>query len=190
MIDEITKQHTDAAVNQIKDSINYHFEQLVVKPQNEISRLPESIFIETFLPFFCGEKSFEDEQQFLVKWIAIAGNPSKEVHIVDDGFEVLFTVPAIMDTTCIDFKNDRKGQSLANIIANYELHRNQLPVVGKKYLEGTIDKRLETLNKKSDIVATNEQRWREIFIRYKKIEDTQSSEDISTRLSDDEIMYD
>lgn len=189
MINELTKKHEDFATNEIKDSINYHFEQLVVKPYQEISKLPENIFIEVFLPFFSGEKNFEDEKDILIKWISVAGNPTKEVQVVDDVGQVLFTVPPIMDTTCIDYKNDSKGQAIGNIIANYELHKGQLPVVGQNYLNGTIDNRLRSLTKNSEVFEANEKRWNQIFVRYGKVKDSSIKE---TQNSDpsDELEYD
>jgi hypothetical protein len=190
MINELTKKHTDAVNEQIKVSIDYHFDQLVVKPYLEISKLPESVFIQAFLPFFSGERNIDEQPEILINWIAIAGNPTKEVQVVDDSGTVLFTVPPIMDTTCIDYKNDGKGQSIANIIANYELHKGQLPVVGKNYLDGTLDNRMRTLTKNSDVLSTNENRWNSIFIKYGKIKDTSVQEDKSGHLSDDEIEYD
>ncbi len=95
-----------------------------------------------------------------------------------------------MDTTCIDFKNDRKGQAIGNIMANYELHKGQLPIVGKNYLDGSIDNRLKSLTKDSEVLSENEKRWNNIFVRYGKIKDTTVKEDNSGRLSDDELEYD
>jgi len=190
MIDELTKKHTDSIKAQVASTIDFHFNELVVKPYQEMAKLPEDIFVGVFLPFFCGEKSFDSENDIIVRWISIAGNPAKEVQIIDTNGEVLFTVPPIMDTTCIDFKNDNKGQALGNIIANYELHKNQLPIVGKNYLESTIDNRLKTLIKDSDALSVNEKRWNEIFIKYGKVKDTSVKEDANDRLSDDEIVYD
>lgn len=190
MINELTKKYTDNVNLQMKNTIDFHFEELVVKPYQEITRLPENVFVEVFLPFFSGEKNFDDEKDIIIKWVSIAGNPTKEVHVVDEAGTILFTVPAIMDTTCIDYKNDAKGQPLGNIIANYELHKNQLPVVGKNYLDGTIDNRLRTLTKNSEVFLSNEKRWNDIFVKYGKVKDTSVKVDNTNHLSDDEILYD
>ncbi len=190
MIKELTDKHNAIATDQVKSSIDYHFEQLVVKPYQEIATLPENVFVEVFLPFFSGERSFDESNDIIINWISIAGNPTKEVKIVDDIGNVLYTVPPIMDTTCIDFKNDRKGQAIGNIMANYELHKGQLPIVGKNYLDGSIDNRLKSLTKDSEVLTENEKRWNSIFVRYGKIKDTTVKEDNSNRLSDDELEYD
>lgn len=190
MINEMTKKHDDVVTSQITDSINRSYDELVVKPYKEITKLPEDIFVKVFLPFFSGEETLDSNPDILVRWISIAGNPSKEVQIVDNNSDVIFIVPALMDTSCIDFKNNGKGQALANILANYELHKGQLPVIGQNYLNGTIDNRLKTLIKNSESLSTNEKRWNDIFIRYGKIKDTTVVEESKDRLSDDEIEYD
>lgn len=191
MTDKLTKQFTDAAEQEVRESIDFHFDALVIKPNKEINKLPESIFVQVFLPFFCGEKSINDEKDILVKWVSIAGSPTKEVQIIDDNGDDLFVVPALMDSTIIDIKNDSQGQTFLSIIANYELHKNQLPVVGENYLKNSIDEKMKTLTKDSTAHESNEKSWNEIFIRYNKIDgpDTDESADVN-RLSDDEISYD
>lgn len=191
MSDTLTKQFTDAAEQQVKDSIDFHFDALVVKPNREINKLPESIFIQVFLPFFCGEKLITDEKDILVKWVSIAGAPTKEVQIIDDNGNDLFIVPPLMDSTIIDIKNEGQGQPFLSIISNYELHKNQLPVVGENYLKNSIDERMKTLTKDSTAHELNEKQWNNIFIRYNKIDGPNADESSDTnKLSDDEISYD
>ena len=190
MVDEITQKYIDTATEQIKDSIDYHYNQLVEKPSKELASLPENIFVQYFLPFFCGEKAIEKDNDVIARWIAVAGNPNKEVNIIDDDDQIIFTVPALVDSTFIDFKNLNKGQPFKNIIANYELHKSQLPIVGENYLRNTIDSRIESLTRDSGIQEANEKRWINIFTRYNKIESVKQEAQTTDRLSDDEISYD
>ena len=190
MEDKATKNYIDNAVEQIKDSIDYHFNELVEKPSKKLTKLPENIFVYYFLPYFCGEKIIDKNSDIISKWIAIAGNPNKEVDIIDDEGNVVITIPALVDSSFIDFKNLNKGQPIKNIIANYELHKNQLPVVGENYLRNTMDSRIESLTRNSNIQIENELRWINIFTRYKKIGVNKEEVKNIDRLLDDEISYD
>jgi hypothetical protein len=190
MIDDNTQKYIDTATEQIKTSIDYHYDQLVQKPSKDLATLPENIFVQYFLPFFCGEKEIEKDNDVIARWIAVAGNPIKEVNVIDDDNKIIFTVPALVDSTFIDFKNINKGQPFKNIIANYELHKSQLPIVGENYLRNQIDVRIESLTRNSTVQETNEKRWVDIFTRYNKIESSEKDVQLTDRLSDDEISYD
>lgn len=176
---------------QALDSIEYHFNALVEKPALEINQLPESIFAQVFLPFFCGEKNLTDEPDILVKWISIAGNPTKEVQIIDENSNPIFKVPALADSSIFDVTNAKGGQPFYNIIMNYELHKNQLPVIGQKYLNNSISERFQSLTKSSTVYAANEKEWNTIFVRYGKVKaDLNKASDDKTRMDQDEIEYD
>ena len=190
MEDEATKKYIDSAMEQVKDSIDYHFNELVQKPSKELAKLPEDVFIYYFLPYFCGEKLIDKDNDIIAKWISIAGNPNKEVDIIDNAGNTVTTIPAIVDSSFIDFKNLNKGQPIKNIIANYELHRNQLPIVGENYLRNTMDSRIDSLTKDSAVQVENELRWIGVFTRYNKIKSDKEVVDTQDRLSDDEFSYD
>lgn len=190
MTDEIAQKYIDTATEQIRTSIDYHYDQLVEKPSKELSTLPENIFVQYFLPFFCGEKTIEKDNDVIAKWIAIAGNPNKEVNIIDEDGQTVVTIPALVDSSFIDFKNINKGQPIKNIIANYELHKSQLPIVGENYLRNTMDSRIESLTKDSAVQVENELRWINVFARYNKVITAKEDTEILDRMSDDEISYD
>lgn len=187
---KLTEEFETAAEQQVKSVIELSFSELVERPAKEINQLPENIFKQYFLPFFCGEVN-TNKQNFLVQWISIAGTPIKEVEIIDENGNKLFNVPAIMDSTIIDVKNTKEGQSFFDITVNYELHRKQLPVIGETYLRNSLDERFKTLTTNSSSHEINERQWNEIFIRYGKIKDPAIEEvKKEDRLSDDEFIYD
>lgn len=191
MTDQLAKQYNDTQLQLVKDSIDLNYKLLVEDPAKELNQLPENIFVNYFLPFFCGERSFNDNPELLATWIGIAGNPTKEVQIIDQSGKTLFNVPSVVDTSFIDVNNERRGQPFFSIIANYELHKNQLPVVGENYLKNTMEQRYDTLTKDSSTHAVNEKRWTDIFVRYDKVKAKVTTEQVrSDKLSDDEISYD
>lgn len=176
---------------QALNSIDYHFNALVEKPALELNKLPESIFIQMFLPFFCGEKNISDEPDILVKWFSVAGNPTKEVQIIDEDSNPLFKVPALADSSIVDVMNKNGGEPFYKIIMNYELHKNHLPVIGKNYLDNTINQRLQSLTKSSTVYDANEKDWNNIFVRYGKVKaELNKASDDKTRMDQDEIEYD
>ena len=58
-------------------------DQLDLITQQQINRLPERVFVSTFLPFFSGERQADDKVNISV-WGGIAGNGYLPVDIVDD----------------------------------------------------------------------------------------------------------
>ena len=57
------------------EAITSTFDQLVVEPMKNAAKLPESIFVGLFLPYFKGEKNINDGQNVLAQWYSIAGSP-------------------------------------------------------------------------------------------------------------------
>lgn len=147
-------------------STNQTFEALVVEPSREKSRVPEQTFKEHFLPYFSGQASVADNPDVLPTWVGIAGSPSSEVSIIDQSGNVLYDVPAIMDLSVIDSSRRKLGESLANIYSQYELHSNQLPVVGERYLADAMGRKTPTMFKESEKFTENAGRWNNIFERY------------------------
>lgn len=147
-------------------STNQTFEALVVEPSREKSRVPEQTFKDHFLPYFSGQASVADNPDVLPTWVGIAGSPSSEVSIIDQSGNVLYDVPAIMDLSVIDSSRRKLGESLANIYSQYELHSNQLPVVGERYLADAMGRKTPTMFKESEKFTENAGRWNNIFERY------------------------
>lgn len=153
----------------VEEAGEAHFEALVQAPARALSSLPESIFVQVFLPFFCGEKSILDSPKIMPDWISIAGSPSKEVQIVDDDMKPLFKIPAMADTSTIDVTALMTGkQNFMDIVKTFMLYRNQIPARAENYLNDVIEPRIASLRTDSKVFNENEKRWQEIFIRYGK----------------------
>lgn len=167
------------------------FEALVVEPQREKARVPEETFKNYFLPYFSGQANISENADVLPTWVGIAGSPSAEVSIIDQAGNVLFDVPAIMDLSVIDTSRRKLGESLANIYSQYELHSNQLPVVGERYLADAMNKKTPTLFKESEQYAQNSNRWNGIFERYdiKQAAPTTDKKTLPTSGDDIDVEY-
>lgn len=172
---------------------NDHYNSIVVEAGKELVKLPESVFINSFLPYFCGEKKITEDETIIPTWIAIAGSPTKEVEIVDSQGLVLFNVPPMADTTVIDALNKNKGQRMNDIIGQYILRREVTPMLGTNYLNEVLDERITKLTTESTSFVKNEKRWQEIFIRYGKVKANPTEDKsiaIKGKLDEDEMTFD
>ena len=112
------------------------FEQLVEKPR-DITKLPEAVFVTSFLDIFSGKNQTADKQAALINWIAVAGTPYSEVSIIDGAGKELYKVPPMMDSSVIDPTKPLQ-QSISDFITNYKLKVNHIPSSGVRYAaEGT-----------------------------------------------------
>ncbi len=131
-------------------------------------KLPERLFIELFLPYFSGEKSIaEDSDGIIAKWISVAGSPANKVRIIDDDMNTLFVTPPLFSTSILNTLNN-SGVSLSKIYHNYTLRKNNLPIVGERYLDDAMSDKAKNLI--TDVVNLESERgWQDIFSRYNKI---------------------
>lgn len=164
------EQLSDPRYAAAKDAGESAFEALVAEPARRKTRLPEHVFVSTFLPYFCGELDIKKDPNILINWIAIAGAPTKEVVIVTDGDEELFHVPPMSDTSTIDVTALMAGgDNFKDIMSHFMLYQQQLPIKGEQYLSRVMPAQMERLRTESTQFTANEQRWKEIFVRYGKM---------------------
>jgi hypothetical protein len=162
------------------------FDALVVKPTNFSKQLPEYRFVNTFLPYFCGEKNIEDQPTFFTTWISIAGTPANEVSIIDNNGKILFNVPPLMDTSVINKTNT--GTSISKIIETFLMHSAVLPQNGTNFLNKHIDNKIDDLSKESTDFLDYNKRWNDIFVRYNKI-NAKTLPNERVKLDEDELIY-
>lgn len=154
---EIRKQLEGDKIKGIFDSLNAIAEQ-------EVTTIPEALFVNTYLPFFAGQ-SVADEIN-LSTWAGIAGNPFKSVNIADNNGVILYKIPPLFDRTALDPTKITKGASpIQHVMQTYEQLLNIHPVRAQNYLETELNKRnLSILVPKS--VLNNLEIWNNIFKRY------------------------
>src|SRR3990167_8751263 len=81
------------------------FKELVT--ESEPNKLPEHLFVQNFLPYFCGELDINTNKDVLPYWYSIAGSASKEVEIIDSSGKPIYRVPALADNSVIEPKKKR-----------------------------------------------------------------------------------
>lgn len=158
----------------------------------DVNKLPETLFVENFLPFFCGEREIGDNKDFLPYWISIAGSPTAEVQIIDGAGYELYRVPPIADTTIIEPAKRKGNVNFGEIVALTKLHSNVTPAKGENYLNKQLADKFFKLTSQSTIFSENEKRWISIFERYGKlkVDDTAlANKKAAEVLRDDEFEF-
>jgi len=158
-LDEQLSNIKQALLDEIDKSKNIIFKGLLENPL--INRIPESLFVNYFLPCFIGRSN---NPNWVMEWISIAGTPMAEVIVFKDGTnEDLFKVPGLLYTNNL-FMHKKEGD-LGDIFGRYEQINNNTPTTGLAFL-------LEALNSKNDELMSNynmnevNRAWLEIFQRY------------------------
>jgi hypothetical protein len=153
-------------------------------------RLPEEIFVKYFLPLFCGETQNPD---FAQQWISVAGSPTSEVAVFDDKGEVLFNVPAWLDTTVINSASPLKGSvGILNIVQNAELVGNNIKAQGvQAFTRNMAVKARELIKANEAEPSVFRDRWLAILKRYDRLEDNtpSASEQTAAGLSEDDMEF-
>ena len=142
------------------------------KENDEIERLilpklPESIFVEYFLPYFKGEVTDPVAAADLRKnWITLARHPMGEVNIINDQGEIIFTTPSIAYTRMFDpTKSDINGSFKDLLLMTNQINVSN-PIRAKQYLENNMATKFNAMRIKGHVLTKEEQRWLEIFKRY------------------------
>lgn len=143
------------------------FESLVENKEAICTRIDERLFAEYFLPYFLGERN--DNPNWPVEWIGIAGAPSAEVAV--EGFEngmrkTLFFVPPLMNTSLIA---DNKGTKYSMIMDRYSMEKDASPFRGMAFLEQEFGKKSEqTIQQEfNQVTARYAHQWDYIRTRYR-----------------------
>lgn len=136
-----------------------------------INRIPESVFINSFLPLFIGAVETPPEN-WMLTWVGIAGNPMSEVIVYQDSSgEELYRVPAIFHTTNI-FMHKTEGD-IGDIFGRYNQISQNVPTTGLRFLIEALNSKSEQLLEAFDNKDTV-RRWHEILKRYNLITEKQT----------------
>lgn len=140
-MDQMTNQY----INSIKEDLDVRgagiFKSLVEDKELYVNALPESIFVNYFLPCFMGKGN---NPNWMVEWITVSGTPSSEVRIIKDGTnETLFYVPPILNLN--SFVLPTSENNLGNIFARYEMYNRNLPIEGTRFLYNELENKKKLL---------------------------------------------
>lgn len=158
---------TTEYINNITKDLNYKgdeiFSKLILDKDSYINSLPESIFVNYFLPFFMGNNS---NPNWILEWISIAGAPAMEVRVFKDNTnETLYYVPPLLDTNNIMLAN--AGNNFGNIFARYKMYCNNIPMEGTKFLMNELNNKTNELQ--HSVNTDHENVWMGILHRYNLI---------------------
>lgn len=159
-IDSQMEKIRTALFNEMDRSKDIIFSGLLENIQ--VNNIPESIFVNYFLPCFVGNNP--TNSNWVMEWISIAGTPMAEVGVIKDMTnEVLFKVPPLLATNNLFLK--KEGGDLGDIFSRYEQINNNLPSSGLRFLISALDSKnaelLNNLNLDSVKIA-----WYNILVRY------------------------
>lgn len=161
MAEKLTPMQRAIARDQ-QNKVDVVFDGLVAHPPR--ARLPEKIFVEYFLPFFAGAVQASTEFPFIAQWISVAGSAVSEVDIIDYEGNVLFSVPAVMNTSFI--RPERGERPYNNIRKEYEMRQANPAAMPNRFLTSTMDARLMESIDAEAFKHLETDRWRAIFERY------------------------
>ena len=159
-----------------------------------LPRLPETLFVEFFLPLFRGDiKDPLLVEEYRSKWFTLARHPQGEVNIIDERGNVLFTTPSYSYTKMFDpTKSDVTG-SFKDLITIANQMDSANPIRAKQYLENNLVKKFDAMRVKGHVLTKEEERWIAIFQRYasKNDDNTSSGNSVGgtkpSTLSDDDL---
>ena len=165
--------------------------------------IPEYIFVGYFLPYFrerienpeeLTEEKRAYRKQVLEDWIKVAGTFFNEVNVLNNTGNVLFVVPALVNSEIFNPVRKEDSKPFGEIAAMGELYNQLSPAKSQEMTNASLDKRLKEMADGKHKFLPNEVRWKEIFKRYSGDDDVKESEQEQSKgsgaLTDDDIIYD
>lgn len=136
----------------------------VSKVTDEVrARLPERHFREIYLPMFAGDKVLPYDVD-LNHWVNFAGNPYREVDIIDEAGKVLFTVPPILDRNAVN-PISQSRQSISHVIQTAQQYSRIHPHKGMAHLNAELTERALIMKVPANVLQDLET-WNTIFKRF------------------------
>lgn len=152
-------------MKQVAEEMDRLYHSLVKDEKEDVSVISETDFVSGFLPYFAGELNIPDNKAFISTWIGIAGNPNKEVAVVDNKNQELFRVPALLNTKPIEPRSDGR---VLDVMDEYITRGSQFSALADQYLNKESINITTPISEKLIENKKDEERWNEIFKRYGK----------------------
>ena len=165
-----------------------------------VGKVPESLFVEYFLPMFkqtveeveaLDSEGKERREKLYTDWVKLAGGHFNEVAVVDGQGNTLFKVPAMQTTRIINPARKENAPGFSAIIKQASLLELQSPVRGLDFQKKELTGKLLQMASNKSAHLDDERRWMEIFARYAPETPKQTTTtSASSNNFDDEIEYD
>lgn len=163
-------------VNHLKDEIRTStdsvFDSLVLEVNK--AKLPEKVFKDHFLKYFAGEEQVSKDRNIVAEWVGVAGTPMNEVDVVNPAGDVIFTVPALFNTSALTIADKRAVGTFGEIVREHAMIGNQSPIAASKFINAALGHKAETIVTKADMTPT-EKAWEKIMQYYKIGQDPQQT---------------
>ncbi len=155
-------------LSQKQKELKEHFEIIT---DSVIQRIPEAVFVQDFLPAFCGE--VECSRDLLSVWYLISGGPFNPVHVVNQFGKTIITIPPMLNRDVV--KIGQNSDDIKSIFRDFENMTHISPhAANNRLLEDLTDK-FET-DQIPVIPGSLEEQWNNVFIHYgKKVKSNQSN---------------
>lgn len=174
-----TSSMTDNLVNELKRNINSIHQGLVSDVDSVTGEMPESVFVNYFLPRFFDPDKFQDN--WVSQYIAIAGSPSCPVRIFKDGDsskQTMYFAPPMFSSTRVSPRNhvnrDKAGSEIENVFAHARMMSANDAYGGEnlvnKYLEASFRNKLGSLEAAQEESAKV---WASLYLRYGFVDPSQ-----------------
>lgn len=162
------EKYRAAELEIVRRDTDMFYQELVVKPAQEVAKLPENVFVNVFLPYFRGDKKFSEHPNLLGNWYAIAGSIGSEVAIIDGKGQELYRVPPYVNTRGIDPTHNSKRQDMSfyDIDGISEGLARARPMEAMRFRAEKWDDKMDALTAGAPDPASILGRWAEIFKRY------------------------
>lgn len=168
----------------------------VLEGQKDYKRtIPEEVFVGYFLPMFRdivdeshkGELSIAEREKKLSEWIAVAGGAMYEVDVVSTTGEVLYTVPAIHNTSVINTVRPMGAPSYSAIAGMAQMIQMQADARSVEYQNHKFAEKLTSTITNIGNMSSKQAEWASILKRYER---AGSDRPTSNNSADDDIIYD
>jgi hypothetical protein len=159
----------DTMMDGLKESEKTFQKEILDSKDDFLNSIPESVFVNLFLPYFSGEDRELEKNNTVVNWISIAGTPMKEVKVVSDTTgELLFKVPSIYDTSIIDVTRKDNENSYSEIALGTDMNSRNIKSSGDKYFAEEMSKKIDNMASNGNVVSESTVVWNSILSRYGK----------------------
>lgn len=178
-----------ARKSEMMDAEQRAFEGLVLSEPR--SRLPEPLFREHFWPYFNHDREVQRDQNVFAQWVGVAGSPTSEVDVVNEKGDIVFTVPALLNTGILNvLKSDHQQQSIKETFQETSRLAADLPDVATTFFQKMLQHKLGDISSNRPPQEKDVQNWKKIAEYYGTATPDAATAQTTKVDPDDELQYD